>query len=81
MSRSAYWRAECHSLVVLGPDSQVLQCFECDAEIPADAAACPKCREREALLQARLRCGGSSASTRRWTRIGRTSDSRSSPRH
>lgn len=43
MSCSAYRCAECHSVVVPGPDSEMLQCFECEGEIPVDAAACPKC--------------------------------------
>ncbi len=44
MSCAAYRCSECQCLVVPGPESEeLLQCFECEAEIPADATACPKC--------------------------------------
>lgn len=43
MSCAAFRCAQCHRLVIPGPESEVLRCFECEAEIPEDAAARPKC--------------------------------------
>lgn len=43
MSCAAYRCAQCHSVLVPGPERETLECFECEAEIPVDAAACPSC--------------------------------------
>ncbi len=43
MSASAHRCGECQTVVVPGSASDAFACFECQADIPADAAACPKC--------------------------------------